>query len=83
MVFVTSPNNPTGQTVALADLRRLLDAMPHGVLILDEAYAEFSAHPSAITLIEEYPARLVVSRTMSKGLRLRRWPPVTWSPLPR
>jgi len=67
VVFVTSPNNPTGQTVALADLRRLLDAMPHGVLILDEAYAEFSAHPSAITLIEEYPARLVVSRTMSKA----------------
>ena len=67
VVFVTSPNNPTGQSVPLADLRRLLDAMPHGVLILDEAYAEFSAHPSAITLIEEYPARLIVSRTMSKA----------------
>lgn len=67
VVFVTSPNNPTGQSVPLAELRRLLDAMPHGVLILDEAYAEFSAHPSAITLIEEYPARLIVSRTMSKA----------------
>ena len=67
VVFVTSPNNPTGQSVPLADLRRLLDAMPHGVLILDEAYAEFSAQPSAITLIEEYPARLIVSRTMSKA----------------
>ena len=67
VVFVTSPNNPTGQSVAPGDLRRLLDAMPHGVLILDEAYAEFSAHPSAITLIEEYPARLIVSRTMSKA----------------
>lgn len=67
VVFVTSPNNPTGQSVAPADLRRLLDAMPRGVLILDEAYAEFSAHPSAIALIEEYPARLIVSRTMSKA----------------
>ena len=67
IVFVTSPNNPTGQSVAPADLRRLLDAMPHGVLIVDEAYGEFSAAPSAIGLLEQYPDRLIVSRTMSKA----------------
>lgn len=67
IVFVTSPNNPTGQSVSLNDLRRLLDAMTGGVLIVDEAYGEFSAEPSAVHLIEEYPARLIVSRTMSKA----------------
>src|SRR3984957_16831857 len=51
VVFVTSPNNPTGQSVSLADLRRLLDATP-GILIVDEAYREFSAQPSARALSE-------------------------------
>ena len=67
VVFVTSPNNPTGQSVPLDDLRRLLDAMSGGVLIVDEAYGEVSARPSAVGLIEEYPDRLIVSRTMSKA----------------
>jgi len=66
VVFVTSPNNPTGQSVSLTDLRRLLDATP-GILIVDEAYGEFSAQPSAVALVEEYPTKLVVSRTMSKA----------------
>ena len=67
VVFVTSPNNPTGQSIPLAELRRLLDAMTGGVLIVDEAYGEFSDQPSAITLLDDYPARLIVSRTMSKA----------------
>ena len=67
VVFVTSPNNPTGQSISLVDLRRLLDAMASGVLIVDEAYGEFSSQPSAIALLDEYPARLIVSRTMSKA----------------
>lgn len=67
VVFVTSPNNPTGQSIPLADLRRILDAMTGGVLIVDEAYGEFSSQPSAIALLDEYPARLIVSRTMSKA----------------
>jgi histidinol-phosphate aminotransferase len=66
VVFVASPNNPSGQSVSLSDLRRLLDSTP-GVLILDEAYGEFSSRPSAVALIEEYPTKLVVTRTMSKA----------------
>ncbi|BBY20905.1 histidinol-phosphate transaminase [Mycobacterium stomatepiae] len=66
VVFVTSPNNPTGQSIPLGDLRRLLDVTP-GILIVDEAYGEFSSQPSAVELIEQYPTRLVVSRTMSKA----------------
>ncbi len=67
VVFVASPNNPSGQSVSLADLRRLLTAMDAGILILDEAYGEFSSAPSAIGLIEEHPTKLVVTRTMSKA----------------
>lgn len=66
VVFVASPNNPSGQSVSLHDLRRLLDAAT-GILILDEAYGEFSAQPSAVALIEHYPAKLIVTRTMSKA----------------
>ena len=66
MVFVASPNNPSGQSVPLPDLRRLLDVMP-GILIVDEAYGEFSSQPSAVALIDEYPTKLVVTRTMSKA----------------
>jgi histidinol-phosphate aminotransferase len=66
VVFVTSPNNPTGHSIALADLERLLEAAP-GIVVVDEAYGEFSAAPSALGLIDRYPAKLVVSRTMSKA----------------
>lgn len=66
VVFVTSPNNPTGQSVPVEDLRRVLDAAP-GVVVVDEAYVEFSGNHSAIGLIDEYPNKLVVSRTMSKA----------------
>jgi histidinol-phosphate aminotransferase len=66
VVFVASPNNPSGQSVPLDDLRRLLDVTP-GILIVDEAYGEFSSQSSAVGLIDDYPTRLVVSRTMSKA----------------
>ncbi|WP_068177663.1 histidinol-phosphate transaminase [Mycobacterium sp. UM_CSW] len=66
VVFVASPNNPSGQSVSLGDLRRLLEVVP-GILILDEAYGEFSSQPSAVALVQEYPTKLVVTRTMSKA----------------
>ena len=67
VVFVTSPNNPSGQSVPLADLRLILERMTSGVLIVDEAYGEFSSQPSAVALIDEFPTRVIVSRTMSKA----------------
>ncbi|OZC44855.1 MULTISPECIES: histidinol-phosphate transaminase [Nocardiaceae] len=66
VVFVTSPNNPTGHSIDEQDLRRILDAAP-GIVVVDEAYAEFSSATSAIGLIESYPSKIVVSRTMSKA----------------
>jgi histidinol-phosphate aminotransferase len=70
VVFLASPNNPSGQSVPLADLRRLLDALSSqqgGILIVDEAYGEFSSQPSAVALLSDYPAKLIVTRTMSKA----------------
>jgi histidinol-phosphate aminotransferase len=66
VTFVTSPNNPTGQSVPIAELRTLVDAAP-GLIVVDEAYAEFSAQPSAVGLLAEFPHKLIVSRTMSKA----------------
>ncbi|GAB7070804.1 histidinol-phosphate transaminase [Mycobacterium hodleri] len=66
VVFLASPNNPSGQSVALDDLRRLLEVAP-GIVIVDEAYGEFSSQPSAVELLAEFPATLIVTRTMSKA----------------
>jgi histidinol-phosphate aminotransferase len=66
VLFVTSPNNPTGQSVPLGDLRAVLAAAP-GIVVVDEAYAEFSGEPSAIGLLAAFADRLVVCRTMSKA----------------
>jgi histidinol-phosphate aminotransferase len=66
VVFLASPNNPSGQSVSLEELRALLDVAP-GIVIVDEAYGEFSSRPSAVALVEEYPTKLIVTRTMSKA----------------
>lgn len=66
VVFVASPNNPSGQSITAAELRRLLEAAP-GVVIVDEAYGEFSTQPSAAELLSQFPTKLIVTRTMSKA----------------
>jgi histidinol-phosphate aminotransferase len=50
----------------LADLRELVRAAP-ALVVVDEAYAEFASQPSAVHLIEEFPAKVIVTRTMSKA----------------
>ncbi|MDT3398791.1 histidinol-phosphate transaminase [Streptomyces sp. B1866] len=77
VVFVTSPNNPTGTAVAADTVLALYEAAQAArpsLVVVDEAYGEFSHRPSLLPLIEGRP-RLVVVRTMSKafgaaGLRL-------------
>ncbi|GGK68336.1 histidinol-phosphate transaminase [Nocardia camponoti] len=66
VVFVTSPNNPTGHSIPLAELERILAVSP-GIVVVDEAYGEFSSAPSALALIDRFPTKLVVTRTMSKA----------------
>lgn len=65
LTFITSPNNPTGTTLKVADIEKLAKATS-GLLVVDEAYAEFSDEESAVTLISRYP-NVVVIRTMSKA----------------
>ncbi|MFT4043643.1 MAG: histidinol-phosphate transaminase [Gordonia sp. (in: high G+C Gram-positive bacteria)] len=66
VVFITSPNNPTGVSISIDGLRAIAAAAP-GIVIVDEAYGEFSAQASATELIDEFPAKIIVSRTMSKA----------------
>ncbi len=68
VVFVCTPNNPTGTAVGLEVIEAAYNATS-GVVIVDEAYAEFSGLPSAVTLLPGRE-RLVVVRTLSKALEL-------------
>jgi histidinol-phosphate aminotransferase len=70
VVLLTSPNNPTGTALPLSQLRAVLDVAP-GVVIVDEAYAEFrrAGVPSAMSLLADHP-QLIVTRTMSKAFAL-------------
>ena len=67
IIVVTSPNNPTGTVIDVSDIDYLLASFS-GVLIVDEAYAEFrpAGSPSAVSRLQDHP-RLVVVRTMSKA----------------
>lgn len=65
LTFITTPNNPTGSSVTIAEIEELAKVVP-GLLVVDEAYAEFSDETSAVTLIKKYP-QVVVIRTMSKA----------------
>ncbi|WP_103382726.1 histidinol-phosphate transaminase [Pseudonocardia dioxanivorans] len=66
VTFLTSPNNPTGQSLDPDEVASLVDAAP-GIVVVDEAYGEFSSHPSAIRLLDTHGDKLIVSRTMSKA----------------
>ena len=68
LTFVTTPNNPTGGAVTIDEIQMLADACKAvgGLLVVDEAYAEFSQEVSAVTLIANNPHLLVI-RTMSKA----------------
>jgi histidinol-phosphate aminotransferase len=71
IVFLCSPNNPTGTALSLDVVEAVVDAAPDSLVVVDEAYAEFArpGTPSAMTLLEGRPL-LVVTRTMSKAFAL-------------
>ncbi|MBV2362535.1 histidinol-phosphate transaminase [Streptomonospora nanhaiensis] len=70
IVFLTSPNNPTGTALPLEVIAAVAETAP-GMVVVDEAYAEFRREdtPSALSLLADHP-RLVVTRTMSKAFAL-------------
>ncbi|HXD38115.1 MAG TPA: aminotransferase class I/II-fold pyridoxal phosphate-dependent enzyme, partial [Rhodanobacter sp.] len=70
LVFICSPNNPTGQTVPRAAVERLVQALAgRAVLVVDEAYVEFAEADSVADLIGQYD-NLAILRTLSKAWAL-------------
>lgn len=71
VMMIPSPNNPTGTALPLADVKQLCEAMGDGVVVVDEAYAEFrrSGTPSALQLLPQH-RNLLVTRTLSKAFAL-------------
>ena len=74
VIFICSPNNPTGNLLPLEEIRKVLDIFP-GMVVVDEAYIDFAPAGSSLSaLLDEYP-RLIVLNTFSKawasaGIRL-------------
>ena len=65
LLLLCSPNNPTGQRLPEAFVLKMLDSFP-GLVVVDEAYADFSGQESWISRLEEFP-NLVVLQTLSKA----------------
>ncbi|WP_371185459.1 histidinol-phosphate transaminase [Thalassotalea maritima] len=70
LVFICSPNNPTGGTVDLVDIIEVLNLYQDTALVvIDEAYIEYCPDTSVVSLLQQYP-NLVVLRTLSKAFAL-------------
>ena len=68
IVFLNTPNNPTGQLIALSDLERIAGAAPDALVLIDEAYIEFGGE-TFIPRLTRYP-NVLVGRTFSKAYGL-------------
>ena len=73
LMFICSPNNPTGNSFPAEQIEELLERFG-GVIVLDEAYIDFSVMPSLASLVKRYP-NLIALQTLSKawgmaGLRI-------------
>jgi histidinol-phosphate aminotransferase len=68
MIFLNTPNNPTGQLIAIEDLVRISEAAPDAVVLIDEAYIEFGG-TSFLPHVARHP-NVLVGRTFSKAYGL-------------
>ena len=68
VIYLCSPNNPTGNQFDKSDILRILDTLKNNLVIVDEAYVEFSKY-SLTKFVNKYP-NLVILRTFSKALGL-------------
>jgi histidinol-phosphate aminotransferase len=69
VVFVCSPNNPTGNAQPVEVVAALTEALPTALVIVDEAYGEFAPHTSSRPLLDEHD-NLAVVRTFSKAFAM-------------
>ena len=67
-IVLSTPNNPTSKSVTIDEIRRIAEEV-EAIVLVDEAYVEFSRQESAIGIVMDYP-NLIVLRTMSKALAL-------------
>lgn len=73
LLFICSPNNPSGNCFPVEQIEEIIARFP-GIVVVDEAYIDFASQPSMLTRLERYP-NLIVLQTMSKawgmaGLRM-------------
>ena len=68
LIFICSPNNPTANSMNFSDIEYIL-AEFNGIVVIDEAYIDFSEKPSFIKLVDRYP-NLIVMQTFSKAFGL-------------
>jgi histidinol-phosphate aminotransferase len=68
LIFLNTPNNPTGQLIPVEDIRRIAEAAPQAIVIVDEAYIEFGGE-SFLPHLAPYP-HVLVGRTFSKAYGL-------------
>mgnify|MGYP001016412744 CR=1 FL=1 len=67
LVFLCSPSNPAGSEISVTDISRTADALrDQAIVVVDEAYIEYSVQPSATALLADHP-NLAVLRTLSKA----------------
>ena len=69
LTVLTTPNNPTGLEMTAQEIERIVAAAAPGIVVVDEAYAEFMTQPSALRLIDAWP-NVLVMRTFSKAFGL-------------
>lgn len=65
VIFLCSPNNPTGNALDPNAIRMILNVFP-GIVVLDEAYIDFSAQPGFLSQLNDFP-RLIILQTFSKA----------------
>ena len=69
LLFICSPNNPTGNKLTRSDIYTLIESYKSGFIIIDEAYIDFSDEPSFLLELATYPS-LIVLQTLSKAYGL-------------
>ena len=68
-MFICSPGNPTAKAIPLDDIKKVANSSYKGLIVVDEAYVDFSSLGSATELLDEYP-NIIVLQTLSKAFGL-------------